>query len=392
MVNRLVKHGGLTRQALQTAIGVSSPTMTRAIAELAETGLVVVNSGTAAGKGRPAETIDLAPDGLCSIGLSVHADTTTARLLDAGGNAVRRLDLPLTKDSPYAEAVATMGDAAMALASEAASRFAALAGIGISFFGAADYAAGAIADASAFPTWHYKPLARDIAVYTGLPAAIENYSVALASAVNWFDPEEPADFFLVIADYGIGGVSSIGGAPLRGASRRPAGFGHIGSLSHGERRCHCGGFDCLTTTASVRAIREDALDAGLIDGLRPDLGAMVAELDGSTEPQAKILLAAAGIRLAGAALNLSRGMGFPVCMLGGALFDHSAHARQAARAVFEEPGHECRARFLGEVFAGRSTDDLAAAAIAYHHLSRTRQAYPLHDRQELDKVLARRAR
>ena len=98
--------------------------------------------------------------------------------------------------------------------------------------------------------------------------------------MNWFDADEPTDFFLVVADYGIGGVSSVAGQPYLGPDRRPSGFGHIGGRSRGSALCHCGAYDCQMTTASVRAIRAQAEQMGLIAAGRADLGALIEELDG----------------------------------------------------------------------------------------------------------------
>ncbi|OAM77616.1 ROK family transcriptional regulator [Devosia elaeis] len=391
ILSKLIKHGGQTRLVLQAALGVSGPTVTRSASELSDAQIIMTNLGAANGKGRPAETVELNEDGICSIALSVRADRTVASLLDASGAAVKSVDLNITQETAYVDAVATMGDCVLNLAELAAQRFAVLSSVGISFFGSADYALAKITEPSTFKAWHHKPLARDVELYTGLPTAIENYTIALVSAVNWFDADRLSDFFLVVADYGVGGVSSISGQPFLGGERRPSGFGHIDGQASGQRLCHCGGYDCLSATSSVRAIRDWAEELGLIRTARADLGAMLEELDLSESDQAHRLLEQAASRLAAHALGICRGMGLPVCVLAGALFDHSARARAVARDVFAAPGHSCKARFIGEVFAGRDTDDLAAAAIAYHHLSQTRKAYLLGNQQELRTALARRS-
>jgi hypothetical protein len=146
------------------------------------------------------------------------------------------------------------------------------------------------------------------------------------------------------------------------------------------------------TTASVRAIRMEAEQRSLIELGRSDLGAMVEDLDRSDNSAAHKLLALAGTLLAHNALAVCQGMGFPVCVLGGVLFDHSARARQAAKTAFEGPGQECCTWFLADVFAGRETDDLAAAAVAYHHVSQTRKVHLLKNQDEVGTALARRTR
>jgi predicted NBD/HSP70 family sugar kinase len=390
VLSRLIKHGGQTRLELQSELGVSGPTVTRATSELTEAGLVVSQVLPASGKGRPAEAVNLSANGLSSIGFSVRADRTVASLLDARGTAIVRRELNISEQTEYGAAVAEVGNCALELASLAAGRFAALASVGISFFGSADYENAKIAQPSTFRAWHHKPLARDVERYTGLPTAIENYTIALVSAVNWFEANPHSDFFLVVADYGVGGVSSVSGQAFLGGDRRPSGFGHIGSSSEGRVLCHCGGYDCLSVTSSVRTLRSEAETLGLVTPGRVDLGGMLEDLDKHPSDQAHQLLGGAATRLASQALAICRGMGLPVCVMGGALFDHSFTAREAARQIFAAPGHGCEPRFIGEVFAGRDTDDLAAAAIAYHHLSQTRKAFLLGDPQELRTAAMRR--
>lgn len=393
LLSRLVKRSGQTRVALQEALGVSGPTVTRAAAELTELGVLQAGQTPAGGaRGRPAESMVLRANGLCSMGISIRADVSSVRLLDARGHAVESVQLAISQDTPYVAAVGLIGEAVLNFAGTAAESFTALAGVGISFFGSADYESGKITEPSTFRAWHHKPLARDLELYTGLPTAIENYSIALVSALNWFDAEEPQDFFLVVADYGIGGVSSIAGGSFLGPDRRPSGFGHIGGRSNGRELCHCGAYDCQMTTASVRAIRGRAELSGLVEAERADLGPLIEDLDRMDSPLAGVLLTDAATQLAQNALTVCRGMGLPVCVLGGVLFDHSAKARQAADKVFAEPGHACKARFLADVFASRETDDLAAAAVAYHHLSQSRKLYLLQHQQELGTMLAQRAR
>ncbi len=392
LLSKLTKRGGQTRVALQNALGVSGPTTVRATTELAEFGILAANTGKSSGKGRPAETIELSPAGLCSIGVSIRADRSSVRLLDAHGRAIESIDLGISQQTPYQDAVAIIGDAVLKLSAAAAKRFAALASVGISFFGSADYDNAKITTPSTFKSWHHKPLARDVEWYTGLPTAIENYSIALVNAVNWFDAEEPLDFFLVVADYGIGGVSSIGGRHFLGPERRPSGFGHIGSKPTGERFCHCGGYDCQMTTASVRSIRDRAEEFGLVAPGRGDLGALIQDLDVLDDARAHALLDSAGDRLADNALTLCRGMGLPICIFGGVLFDHSLRARQAASRRFADPGHNCQARFLVEVFNGQETDDLAAASVAFHHLSQRRKVHLLQNQHELAPLLSHRGK
>lgn len=390
LLRELTRTGGVTRLELQTALDVSGPTVTRTILELGELGLVESTVTAAGAKGRPAETVDLASGGLCSIAVSIRAERVTVSLVDARGRQVKHQALPVSEETDYAEAIGLIGQAVLETVSDATARFRCLAGVGISFGGSADYETGTITTPSAFQRWRGKPLARDLEFYTGLPCAIDNYSFALVEALNWFDAAKRSDFFLVVADYGIGGVSSIGDQAYLGPERRPAGFGHIGSRSKGRFVCHCGGYDCLTATCSLKSLIGKARDMGLAPEKAHDLAALVRSLDASQAEAASLLLSDAAGRIADSALAVCRGLGLMSCVFGGMLFDCSAHARAAVGEVFAAPGHGCAPRFLAEAFDTRSPDDLAAAAVAYHRLSDKRQVLLLDGRFGEETIRLRR--
>ena len=376
LLRELTRTSGVTRLELQHALKVSGPTITRAILELTDLGIVESRVNAAGGKGRPAETVDLSENGLCAISVSIRAGRVTVDLVDARGQLVESHRLPIGEQTDYAEALSLIGRTVLDTAGSAAQRFRCLAGVGISFGGSADYATGAITTPSAFRQWRGKPMARDLEFYTGLPTAIDNYSIALVGVLNWFDPAKPSDFFMVVADYGIGGVSSIEGRSYLGPERRPGSFGHIGGRRAGRFACHCGACDCMDATSSVKAIDRDAkaLQPG---GETRDLAELLRTLDASPDAAARSLLTAAGERIAESALALCRGMGLTSCVFGGMLFDNSAAARAAAEEVFAAPGHACEPRFLCRLFETRLPDDLAAASVAYQLLSDRRQVYML---------------
>lgn len=391
LLRELIRKGGVTRLDLQATLGVSGPTVTRTILELSERGIVDSSLKPAGGKGRPAETLDLAGDGLCVIAVSIRAERVVVALVDAHGQRVKHQRLPVGEHTDYTEAVAAIGKAVLEMADEAAGRFRCLAGIGISFGGSADYAAGTITVPSAFQQWRGKPLARDLEFYTGLPAAIDNYSFALVGALNWFDADKRSDFFLVVADYGIGGVSSIEDRAYLGGARRPGAFGHTGARRDGGQSCHCGGYDCLTATCSMKALARQAREMQLPGCEAEDHAELLRGLEESGDAAAHTLLAQAAGRIAGSALDLCRGMGFATAIFGGVLFDVSPTARQAVEEVFGAPGHDCTPRFLMQVFEGRSPDDLAGAAVAYQRLSDTREVHMFDGGRSHDTLNLRRS-
>lgn len=392
ILREMTRHGSVTRYDLQAALGSSGPTIARTILELDDIGIIEVRASTPSGKGRPAESIALAPDGLCSIAVSIRAGETVVGLVDSYGRNRWRKTLHIGESTDYPHAVELIGGAILMAAERASRDFRALAGVGISFAGSADFELGMITVPSTFRSWHQKPLAHDLQSHTALACSIDNYSIALVRALNWFDASAPSDFFLVVADYGIGGIASLNGKAYRGSGSVPRSFGHIDSRSVGDRACHCGSTTCLNATSSLRAIRERAQQRGMLGRTGGELASAVTFLDRAGVDAAG-LLADAAARLSERALDICRSLDLTVCILGGLLFDCSEAARLSAETAFLQAlGGRCQPRFLKDVLVASNTDDLAAAAIAYDQLSVRRQIHVLQGLEEQSAALVRRTR
>lgn len=392
VLRELTRHGSATRHELQGALGASGPTIARSIQELDDIGIVEIRATTPLGKGRPAERIALAADGLCTIGVSIRAGETLVSLIDSTGRSRWRKILAIDESTDYRIALQLICDTVLAIARRASGSFQALAGVGVSFAGSANFEQGRITAPSTFQHWHQKPLAHDIEAVTSLPCAIDNYSIALVRALNWFDASAPSDFFLVVADYGIGGIASLNGTAYRGAGSVPRAFGHIDSRVTGDRACHCGSSTCLNATSSLRAIRDHARQRGWLKAAGGELAATVMFLD-QAGPDTAELLANSAERLSERALDICRSFDLTVCFLGGLLFDCSQKARFSAESTFLRAfGGRCQPRFLKDVLAASNTDDMAAAAIAYDHLSARRQIKELQGHKKSSAALVHRDR
>ncbi|WP_454299191.1 ROK family protein [Salana multivorans] len=359
-LQELCRHGELTRRELQGLLEVSGPTVTRVVAHLDELGLLeaeVVGDGAL---GRPAATIRLSESGLAAIVVSLTAPGTVVALASMSGTVTESLSVDVTAEVPYEAAVERISEAVTTLLGRARGRFRALAGVGISFGGAASFGEGRLTMPSGFPQWHGRALAADIQQLVGLPTFIDNQPVGYIRALRWFDPQGLEDRYLCFADYGIAGCSSAGmPRPDRGVST--GGFGHLGGRVSGTEQCWCGLYDCLNTRASLRALRAWGARRDLVT---PD--AHIPEIVSALEadPEGREALEAAAGELVTATLDACRVLGLPGYLLGGALFDTSAVAREAATKAVEVNRRIATGSFLPTGWSNRGPFLSASAIVA----------------------------
>ncbi|MFT3944763.1 MAG: ROK family protein [Ancrocorticia sp.] len=358
-LQELCRHGELTRRELQGLLEVSGPTITRVVSHLDELGLIsaaVIGEGSL---GRPAAAISLNPQGLGVIAVSLNSTGTTMVLASIGGTPIKDVTVDVSADVEYETAVERLSEAARGLFSSARTTFRAIAGIGISFGGAASFDEGRLTTPSGFPTWHGRALAADVRERTGLPTFIDNQPVGHIRAMRWYNDQEMDNRYLCFADWGIAGCSSTGD-PRRDRGVSTGGFGHMGGRLIGERPCWCGLYDCLNTRASLRGLHSWAVRDGLVPEDLP-MSEIVGALEADSRGREALENAARELVFAG--IDACRVLGIQGYILAGSLFDSSEVARSTAAQFLEDNKRLVAGSFLPPNLAQRGAM-LSAIAIA----------------------------
>ncbi len=358
-LQELCRHGELTRRELQGLLEVSGPTITRVVAHLDELGLVraaVVGEGSL---GRPAAAISLSPDGLGVLAVSLDATSTTMALASLDGTPMKEIEVDVDASVTYDTAIDRLAEGARELLDTARTAFRAVAGVGISFGGAASFAEGRLTTPSGFPTWHGRALAADVRERIGLPTFIDNQPVGHIRAMRWYNDQAMDNRYLCFADWGIAGCSSTGDPrPDRGVST--GGFGHTGGRLSGEAQCWCGLYDCLNTRASLRGLHSWGVRQGIIpEGLH--VLEIVTALE--ADPRGRKALENAAKELVFAGIDACRVLGIQGYILAGSLFEMSEVARTTANDFLEKNKRIVAGSFLPPNLAQRGSM-LSAIAIA----------------------------
>jgi len=127
-------------------------------------------------------------------------------------------------------------------------------GIGISFPGHVDLAAGVSLRIQHFSGFDGYPICDDIKKEFGIDALLDNDTNCVAIAEHMLGSARETDNFLLVRmSNGIGMSAMIGGEVFRGKSGATGEIGHMIMHPNGPK-CQCGNNGCLETYASGRAI------------------------------------------------------------------------------------------------------------------------------------------
>ena len=268
------RHGPTSRPELKRRMGVTAPTVSKAVASLVRAGLleeVGVTPQRDARAGRPFAMYRLASGSARVIGamVAVRQCTVVAAGLDGvidETNTVR-FNTPATYPAlleALARAAAALGlppapcrsrGSRAALPSRGPSRRGGPStfGMGISVPGEIDTATGYVLFSPNLHMLNGKSPAEDLASRLGIPAVLVHDTVASALAEQQHGAARDLSDFVHIGIYEGFGVSVMTGGRLLEGSRGLAGeLGHI-TVERDGQRCGCGNRGCLETVATDAA-------------------------------------------------------------------------------------------------------------------------------------------
>lgn len=231
--------------------GLTRATVSSAVAELMEEGLVAELGLAPSGGGKPPTKLHVQPDGRHLIGVDLSSDTLQASIYNLQGQAVRRANLPLTA----ANGDETLAQVYALLDQLVGHSTIPLLGIGVGTPGVIDAERGVIHTAVNL-NWHDLPLRDLLHGRYHLPTHIVNDSQAAALAEYTYGyGRQETDLAVVKAGRGISAGLVLDGQLYQGRLRSGASeIGHVRVVEEYGEICTCGRVGCLETVASNRAI------------------------------------------------------------------------------------------------------------------------------------------
>jgi predicted NBD/HSP70 family sugar kinase len=299
-------HGPCTRAELATLTGLSRPTVTAGLADLAGAGLVSeqITPTTRPVGGRPAAVVRLTRAGGLALGIDVGRRHIRVAVADLGHAILAERTTRLTRDADDhpAEVLSLAVELVDRTLEDAAATRDDVIGVG---FGipAPMTRQGRIGSPALLPAWADLAPAEELQSRLRLPVRVENDANlgALAEYV-WGAGRGCADLVYVKLGTGIGAGIVLGGRLYRGADGTAGELGHVTLDARGPV-CRCGNRGCLELTAGGRALLENARLT------RPDLADLqeLVRLARDGDPSSRRLLIDAGTQLGfalGGLLNL----------------------------------------------------------------------------------------
>ena len=245
ILRAIQSRGPMSRAEVVRCLGLSAPTVSKAIASLLATGLLEETAAPVSARGRPAPILRPAVERAQVLGVVVDGDTSSVIAAGLDGTPIRE----------EAESFATPGsyDALLDRLEAACRRRMARAGvatfgIGVSLPGLVDDRNGLGVFSPNLPITNDRTPAADLARRLDLDAVLIQECHALALAEKHYGGAVKLGHFAVV-DIGIGvGLAVMNhGRLLKGHAGMAGELGHLTVTMRGGERCGCGNTGCLET-------------------------------------------------------------------------------------------------------------------------------------------------
>jgi predicted NBD/HSP70 family sugar kinase len=246
------QHGPSTRGELSHHMGVTFPTVAKAVGSLLDARLLEEFDDAMTGPGRPAKRLRLSRENSLVVGVTV--DVLSCEVAAAGFDGVIREGTQQTFATPqsYEKLLAAIVERVKSLRTGDVPILC----VGVSVVGLVDYRRQEIRLAANLPFLAGKKLSQDLSERLDADCALVHDSHALCLAEYVYGEASNLDSFAVFdMCTGIGLGVMVNHLFLTGHSGFAGEMGHIPIAPNG-RQCHCGRRGCLETVASEWALLE----------------------------------------------------------------------------------------------------------------------------------------
>jgi N-acetylglucosamine repressor len=247
----LQKHGPCSRADMTRKLGVTAPTISKAVSSLLRGRLLEEFDSKQDGVGRPARQLRLATETAQVIGLVI--DAQDCHLVSAGldgqllPESLFRFETPKTYRGLLSKVVKTYEQLLNGRSVETL-------GLGISMPGLIDYRQQKGLLSPNVPITNGQSVARDLTEKLGVDCVMLQESHSLCLAQHHYGESRGLDNFVMLdIGAGLGMGVMAGGRILTGHSGLAGELGHLPRISNG-RACGCGKLGCLETVSCDSAL------------------------------------------------------------------------------------------------------------------------------------------
>jgi N-acetylglucosamine repressor len=255
LLRKIRTAGVCSRAELARCTGLDPKTVTNLTKLLAQAGTIRSAGLESSSGGRPAESLELKPDGAYAMGVDLGSDQLRVVLVDLAGSIVNSMTAPVKDRTDAAALLGQVDGAIRAMLGKAGPVCRKkLIGLGFASPGFVDRKKGVVGDAVNLPGWRDIPIRDLLQKRFQLAVSVEESSRATALGELWFRKGATMeDFISLDLGYGIGiGIISNGRLHY-GVSETAGEIGHTTVKPNGAP-CHCGKRGCLETVCSGAAL------------------------------------------------------------------------------------------------------------------------------------------
>ena len=251
VLDLLLRSEALSRVEIAEKLGCDNTTVSRAVRELIDCGIINTGSKNGSSNGRPRVTLQFASDGPLLLGIALEPDSVSGVLSDLKSKVLRMEKIRFRHCSNQQEYLDTAVEIIKKLLIAAENR---VAGIGVTVFGSYHGEDAILEKAAALPILNGVKLRPFFSSCTKKDVIICDHSVALATFLTRKEADlNTGDVMLINVGKGLGIVLLRNGKKLFNRNNHGGEFGHTIRIPEGEK-CACGRRGCLETLVSIPAL------------------------------------------------------------------------------------------------------------------------------------------
>lgn len=281
--------GPAQRAEIAEGVGLTVQTVSTIVRELEDQGYLLPVRAAPQGRGAPAQTLHLNPEGGFAIGIDISPLGINAGLMNLAGDILGSATRPLRDTGPEA-GFALIGE--MVAAMRDLRPGGRILGVGLALPGPFDVEAMSFVGPTTMSGWGGVPLRARLTAVTGLPGFIEVDTAAAALGVRLHGKARHLrDFYYLHMGAGLGGTMVHDGRALRGAHGNAGEVGHLPLVPEG-RPCACGNRGCLERYVSMEGYGQRAPGQGPQDWaaeVAPILNRAVTVIENLFDPETIVL-------------------------------------------------------------------------------------------------------
>jgi N-acetylglucosamine repressor len=254
LLQTILERGPIHRRELAEVLHLRPATQKRFLVELLEEGLVRECGNVVVRRGRGAILLTVNPEGGRFIGLTLDPNCVRGALCSFDLGVLREETRPIDPNDTADEIQSALFELvdALRLSPEADGRK--LWGIGYGEFGLVDMEQGVALRSVLHTHWRDIPIRQMFSDHFDVPVALESRErCSLLSERIWGAARHSDTALWIEVGGGVGLAVMYRGEVVGGATGLAGEIGHMRVVQDGEL-CVCGGYGCLETVSSARAI------------------------------------------------------------------------------------------------------------------------------------------